>query len=65
MNNFNNPKSSPQRLTIEMNGTKIENVAEKAGSLLGGHTGSKIGRAIDNMTKDITIKVDTKTRKTI
>jgi len=46
-------------LNIEINNRRIEDVAEKAGSIFG-ETGRSIGRAIDDFTKNVTIKIDSK-----
>ena len=41
---------------MEINGHKINDVAEKIGSLFG-ETGRAIGKAIDGVTKNVTIKI--------
>ena len=48
-----------KNLNVEINGYKINDVAEKIGSLFG-QTGRGIGRAIDGVTKNVTIKIDSK-----
>jgi len=45
-----------KNLNVEINDYKINDVAEKIGSLFG-QTGRGIGKAIDNMTKNVTIKI--------
>ena len=48
-----------KNLNVEIHGHRIENVAEKIGTLFG-VTGRAIGKAIDGMTKNVTIKIDDK-----
>lgn len=45
-----------KNLNVEINGYKISDVAEKIGSLFG-QTGRGIGKVIDSVTKNITIKI--------
>ena len=45
-----------KNLNLEINGHKINDVAEKVGSLFG-ETGRAIGKAIDGVTKNVTIKI--------
>ena len=45
-------------LNIEINGFLIENVAEKIGALFG-EEARAIGKKIDDLTKDMTIRLDT------
>ena len=45
-----------KNLNVEINGYKINDVAEKIGSLFG-ETGRSIGKAIDEATKNVTIKI--------
>lgn len=46
-----------KNLNVEIYGHKINDVAEKIGSLFG-ETGRVIGKAIDEVTKNVTIKID-------
>jgi hypothetical protein len=48
-----------QNLNVEINGHRINDVAEKIGSLFFGEEGRKIGKAIDSVTKGITIRIGT------
>jgi hypothetical protein len=45
------------KLNMEIGGRRINDVASKLGGLFG-NTGRKIGRAIDNGTKNVTIKIE-------
>ena len=49
-------------LNVEINGFRIEDVAEKIGAFFG-EEGRVIGKKIDDMTKDKTIKIETKKDK--
>ena len=48
-----------QGLNVDYNGVIIRDVAEKIGSVFG-QEGRRIGKKIDDVTKKITIKTDTK-----
>ncbi len=48
-----------KNLNVEIYGHRIDNVAEKIGSLFG-ETGTAIGKAIDSVTKNVTIRIDDK-----
>ena len=48
-----------KNLDVEIYGHRIDNVAEKVGSLFG-ESGRTIGKAIDSVTKNVTIKIDDK-----
>ena len=49
-------------LNLEIDNRLIKDVAEKVGSIFG-KRGRRIGKTIDGLTKNITIKVDTKNRR--
>ena len=49
-------------LNLEIGNRLIKDVAEKLGSIFG-KRGRRIGKTIDDLTKNITIKVDTKNRR--
>jgi hypothetical protein len=44
---------------VEIGGKRIEDAAEKIGYLFWGEKGREIGKKIDDMTKDKTIKINT------
>lgn len=47
-----------QKLNVELpNGTRVEDVAEKIGTIFG-EDGQEIGRQIDKLTKNVTIKIE-------
>ena len=48
-----------KNLNVEIYGHRIDDVAVKIGSLFG-KTGRAIGKAIDGVTKNVTIKIDGK-----
>jgi hypothetical protein len=48
-----------KNLNVEIYGYKIDDVAEKIGSLFG-DAGRTVGKAIDDMTKNVTIKISSK-----
>lgn len=48
-----------KNLNVEIYGHRIDDVAEKIGSMFG-ETGRAIGKAIDGITKNVTIKIDDK-----
>ena len=48
-----------RNLNIEINNRRTEDVAEKLGSVFG-NRGCRIGKTIDDLTKNITIKIDSK-----
>ena len=48
----------PSSLNLEINGKRVDDVAEKIGSVFG-EEGRKIGKLIDNATKNVTIKIET------
>ena len=47
-----------RNFNVDINGTVVTDVAEKIGAIFG-DKGQEVGRSIDNLTKNITIKVDT------
>jgi len=49
-------------LNLELGNRLITDIAEKVGSIFG-KRGRRIGKTIDDLTKNITIKVDTKSHK--
>ena len=51
-----------KNLNLEINDRRIDDIGEKVGSIFG-KKGQAIGKAIDDLTKDITIKIDTKDSK--
>ena len=53
-----NPKEQ-HNFNITINDYHIEDVAEKIGSIFG-EKGRAVGKAIDDLTKSVTIKIDTR-----
>ena len=52
-----------RNLNFEINEHRIEDVAEKIGSIFG-ETGRNIGKAIDELTKNVTVKIKTRDENT-
>ena len=49
-------------VNVEINDCRIEDVAEKIGSLFG-DKGQRIGKSIDDLTKNVTIVIDTENNR--
>ena len=49
-----------KKLNVEINGHRITDVAEKIGAFFFGEKGREIGKAIDDVTKDVTIEIGAK-----
>ena len=52
-------KRVKHNLNLEINEHRIEDVAEKVGSIFG-EKGRAIGKSIDDLTKNVTIKINVK-----
>jgi hypothetical protein len=50
-------------LKLEVNGVVIEDAAEKVGAILG-EEGRQVGKIIDRLTKNVTIKIGDSTAST-
>ena len=46
-------------LNVDVNNNRIEGIFEKVGSLFG-KRGKRIGRVLDRLTKNVTVKIDTR-----